>query len=67
MFTVCLNKGQGPQGRGLFPGTEEGHGDKEVVIPVAQGEGETLISIRRICVHQFCISGHFWLSACGYA
>ena len=60
-------KGQGPQGRGLFPGTEEGLGDKEVVIPIAGGEGETLISIQSICVHQLCISGHFWLSACGYA
>ena len=28
-------KGQGPQGRGLFPGTEEGLGDKEAVIPIA--------------------------------
>ena len=60
-------KGQGPQGRGLFPGTEEGLGDKEAVIPIAGGEGETLISIQSICVHQLCISGHFWLSACGYA
>ena len=33
----------------------------------AQGEGKTLISTTSTCVHQFCISNHFWLNACGRA